>query len=112
MRMEKRSASIERQARAAYVSDQVRRAMALMIREERKKRGWSQARLAWEMEKSQALVSRLENPNYGRLTVESLLHVAAAFDLPLRIDFPSWDDWRRDIVTANEVRDALRTKSS
>jgi hypothetical protein len=39
------------------------------------------------------VIYRLEDPEDNELTLESLLKVAAAFDMPLLVDLPEWEDW-------------------
>lgn len=67
--------------RHAYMADQVRLFIALQVRalREQQGRGWSQRELGEKMGKAQSAVARLEDPDYGRLTLQSLLELAAAF---------------------------------
>lgn len=98
----------EKEFRDEFVADQIRTRIALLIRalREQSDRNWSQTHLANEMGKPQSVVSRLEDPDYGKMTLQTLFDVAAAFDLPLWVDIPEWEKWLR------LIRDVPNAKTS
>ncbi len=87
----------EKEDRDEFVADQVRLLIALSVRALREQRGMSQAEFGNLIGKPQSVVSRLEDPDYGRASVQTLLEIAAALDIPVSITFPQWEDWFRSI---------------
>jgi transcriptional regulator with XRE-family HTH domain len=73
--------------RDAYVVEHVRNGVPFQIRSMRDQREWTQARLGQEAKKPQNVISRLEDPNYGKLTIQTLLEIASAFDTALIVKF-------------------------
>jgi transcriptional regulator with XRE-family HTH domain len=81
--------------REAYVSEHVRTGVSYQVRALRAARGWAQRTLAQKMGKPQSVVSRLENPDYGKLSLQTLLEVGAAFDVALLIQYVSFPEFIR-----------------
>ena len=73
--------------RDAFVAEQIFSRLPLKIRRLREKRFPSQKELGDRIGVAQAWISRLEDPNYGKLTISTLLKVASAFDVGLHVDF-------------------------
>ena len=85
----------DKAVRSEFVADQIRARIALLIRSLREQpdRNWTQAELGERAGKPQNVISRFEDPNYGKMSLQSLFDLAAAFDLPVWIDMPEWKDW-------------------
>ena len=105
----------DKELRDAFVADQVRNRIALMVRaiREQAPREWTQKQLGDAAGgKPQSVISRIENPDYGKYNLQTLLEIAAAFDVPLIVDFPEWDDWLRRIKAVRKADLERRSFSS
>lgn len=94
----------EKEYRDAYVQSQIRMTLPLQIRELRKRREWTQPELAERAGMGQPRISELEKPGERRLTVETLLRLASAFDVGLQIRFVPFGeliDWGEGIDIDN-----------
>lgn len=85
--------------RDAYVSEHVRRGIAAQIRALRDQRGWNQGKLSDLLGKPQSVVSRLEDPGYGKVTVQTLLEIASAYDIALQVRFVSYSTFLQQTRT-------------
>lgn len=99
----------DRDFRNEYMMDQVRTYIAFQIRALREQRRWLQGDLAKAADKTQSVISRLEDPDYGKLSLQTCLEIAIAFDLPLLVQFVEWDDWLTRM--SNVSPSALRKRS-
>jgi transcriptional regulator with XRE-family HTH domain len=95
--------------RHEYMMDQVRTYIAFQIRALREQRRWNQADLARTSGKTQSVISRLEDPDYGKLSLQSCLEIAVSYDVPLLVQFAEWDDWLDRM--SNVSPSALRKRS-
>ena len=92
----------DKEARDAYVEGHARAGISYQIKAMRDSRKWSQEDLGREMgDKPQSTIARLENPDYGRLSVSTLLEIASAFDVALLVRF----------VAFGEILDRLQNMS-
>ena len=80
---------IKATVRRAYVHAEVVTGLAHQIRAIRIQRGLTQGGLAKVMNTTQASISRLEDPSYGRYSLKTLLDLSTAFDTGLQVRFVS-----------------------
>jgi transcriptional regulator with XRE-family HTH domain len=73
--------------RDAFVAEQIFSRLPLKIRSIREEQELTQRQLGELADMAQTWVSKLEDPNYGKLTISTLLKLASAFDVGLHIDF-------------------------
>jgi len=85
--------------RQAFVEENVKTGIAFQVRALREHRSWMQKELGDRLNKPQNVISRIEDPDYGRFTIRTLLDLAAAFDVALLIKFVSFGE------LLNQLRD-------
>jgi len=73
--------------RDLYVENHITNGIAFQIHSMRDSRKWTQKKLAESIGTKQGVVSRLENPNYGKYSLDTLKKVAASFDVALLVSF-------------------------
>jgi transcriptional regulator with XRE-family HTH domain len=81
--------------RDEYTAEHVRTGIAYQIRALREQRGMRQGELAAALRKPQSVVNRLEDPDYGRMSISTLLEVASAFDVALSVRYVSYPEFLR-----------------
>jgi transcriptional regulator with XRE-family HTH domain len=77
----------DKEYRDSFVAEHIYGRLALKIRALREARGLSQKELGDKIGVAQTWVSKLEDPNYGKLTLSTLLRLASAFDVGIEVDF-------------------------
>ena len=83
-------------ARHGFVEAEAATYLAHQIRVLRTQRGWTQKDLARKLGTSQAVISRLEDPEYGRVTFKTMVALANAFDVAPVMKFVSTLTLMRD----------------
>lgn len=85
--------------RKAFIEAHAKDTVAFQLRRMREAKGWTQGQLAVEAfgdPKLQSMVSRYENPDYGKYSVSTLLNLANVFDVGLVVRFAPFSevvDW-------------------
>lgn len=88
--------------REAFVSSQLKRGIPFQVRSLRKQRGWSQADLAERAGVTQGVISRTEDPDYGNLTFNTVLRIAAGFDVAFIAKFVPFSELGRWFLDLSE----------
>lgn len=78
------------ESRRAYVAAEVITGLAHQIRVLRLQRKWTQQDLARQLGTTQAAISRLEDPSYGKANLKTLLEISGVFDVALTVKFSSF----------------------
>jgi len=87
--------------RKHFVGAQVRRLVTAQIKALRDRNRWTQEELGQRAGMKANAISRLENPDYGDFTINTLLRIAEAFDVALVVRFASHGEvvaWNRGIT--------------
>lgn len=96
----KKKLAESREFREEFVAALVRRAFSVQVRTIRKHRQMTQEKLAEAAKIEQGVVSRAENPNYGKLTFTTGFRIAAGFDLvfiPRLVTFTEFLRWADEV---------------
>lgn len=88
--------------REAFVSAFLKRYIPFQIRTIRKKRNVSQQQLAEDSKVTQGVISRAEDPDYGNLTFNTILRIAAGFDLAFIGKFVRFTDLVKEVDEMSE----------
>lgn len=77
----------EKKYRDAYVGEHLSNVVSSQIHKLRTSRALSQQGLGKMIGTSQNVISRLEDPDYGKFSLQTLLKLASAFDVALTVKF-------------------------
>ncbi|MCA8407993.1 helix-turn-helix transcriptional regulator [Burkholderia cenocepacia] len=89
--------------RNGYVKAHLTQGLAFQIRALRKSRGLTQGELAKKLELGgQSAVARLEDPSYGRMSLQTLLKVGEFFDVALMAKFVPYSRFLREVEDVSE----------
>ena len=94
------------EARDAFTSAQLRTFITQQIRAIRNQRGWSQEEFGELLGKPQSAISRLEDRDYGRYTLQTLLEIATTYKLGLVVEFVEYQNflWRTHDMSAGALQ--------
>ena len=76
--------------------------IAWQISSNRRARNLSQKDLAGLLETRQSAVARLEDPTYGRQSIQVLIKVAHAFDCALRVSLVSYSKLAEEVADTSD----------
>lgn len=88
----------DKEYRDAYMADHVRVGIAYQIQALREQAGLTQAQFAELLGTRQSVISRLENTEYGKVSVQTLLDIASALDIALSVRFCDYREFLDNIA--------------
>jgi len=91
-----------RKYRHSFLKEHVRTSIALQTKALRDKYYGTQEALGVALGKAQSWVSQLENPDYGKVTVATLLGLAEAFDVSLEIRFEPFSEFLQRVSAISQ----------
>ena len=77
---------------SGFVSASARHWITRQIRTRRNRNSWSQKQLGEAAGKPQNVISRIEDPSYGKVTLQTLIDLAVAFRVGLVVKFVSFGE--------------------
>ncbi len=95
--------------REEFVASQVKRGIPFQIRTLMKQKGFSQEDLAGLSGLTQGVVSRAANPDYGNLTLNTVIRVAAGFDVAFIGRFVPFSELGRWFTSLSEESGKIPT---
>lgn len=93
---------LNKQYRDAFVAEHISTGIPFQIASLRQDREWTQGQLGARAKMAPERISILENPQYGKFTISTLLKLASAFDVGLVVRFVSFGDiaeWEEHLST-------------
>lgn len=96
----------DKEYRDAFAVEHIDTGIPFQIRalREQKGREWTQKKLGIRTRMAQETISRIEDPNYGKLTLKTLKRLASAFDVGLMVRFVPFSelvDWELSLTPAS-----------
>lgn len=96
----------DKEYREAFAVEHIDTGIPFQIRilREQKGREWTQRELGIRTGMAQETISRIEDPNYGKLTLKTLKRLASAFDVALMVRFAAFSelvDWEVSLTPAS-----------
>jgi len=98
-----------RKYRAEFVAAQVKRGIPFQIQTLMKQKEFSQEKLAAESGLTQGVISRAANPDYGNLTLNTIIKIAAGFDVAFVGKFVPFSELGKWFANLSE--ESVRVKS-
>lgn len=95
--------------REEFVAAQVKRGIPFQIRTRLKQTGLSQEKLASQAGLTQGVVSRAADPDYGNLTLNTIIRIAAGFDVAFVGKFVPFSELAKWFIDLSESSVAVKT---